>query len=321
MCGAALSDWNAMGARGSPLTPHAKFVDETLRDGLQNPSVTDPTAEQKLELVEHMVALGIDHVNVGLPVSSPRNREHAEALCRAIARQRLPILPIAAGRTVVGDLVPIVEIAQRTGIAPAAYAFLGGSEIRCWVENWRTDTLVQRTRDAVAFATGEGLEVCFVTEDTTRAHPGTLRALWTAALDAGAHRLCLADTVGHATSSGVRNLVLFARTVTTECGRPEVGLEWHGHNDRGLALDNALWAIEYGVERIHATALGVGERTGNTCMELLLLNLWLSGVRPLPDPSALDRYAECASRITCWPGRAPSSQRTAAEWATLLPCK
>ena len=164
----------------------------------------------------------------------------------------------------------------------------------------------------------EGVEVAYVTEDTTRAHPETLREIWKSALETGAKRLCLADTVGHATRDGVRNLVVFTRALIDETGIDDVGLDWHGHNDRGLALDNALWALEYGIDRIHGCALGIGERTGNTPMELLLLNLWLQGELELGDPSALDRYCEVAARGCKWAGRRLSSDRSASEWRGLL---
>ncbi len=311
-------DWNELGPRRALMHDGVTFLDETLRDGIQNPSVIDPSIEDKIELVHLMDQLGIHYVNVGLPASSARNKADTELLCREIDKSRLKIKPIAAGRTVVKDIEPIAEISQRTGVPLTVYAFVGSSEIRKLVENWSLEMLVDKTRQAVGFATGEGLEVCHVTEDTTRARPMTLRALWSAALEVGASRLCLADTVGYVTRTGVRNLVLFARTVADEAAGSHVGLDWHGHNDRGLALDNALWALEYGVDRIHGTARGVGERTGNTPMELLLLNLWLSREIDLADAALLDRYAEAAARATHWGGRAPGASRSAAEWKELV---
>ncbi|MCC6667767.1 MAG: 2-isopropylmalate synthase [Polyangiaceae bacterium] len=311
-------DWNR--SRGVAKLMHAgvTFQDETLRDGIQNPSVIDPKIEDKLELIALMDRLGIHLVNVGLPAASPRNLQDSVAACQAIVEQRLAIRPVMAARTVVSDIVPIAEIQQRVGIPCVAYAFIGTSEIRKLAESWDIELIVKRSTEAIAFAVKEGVEVAYVTEDTTRARPETLREIWKSALETGARRLCLADTVGHATRDGVRNLVVFTRALIDETGIDGVGLDWHGHNDRGLALDNALWALEYGIDRIHGCALGIGERTGNTPMELLLLNLWLQSELELPDPSALDRYCEVAARACRWTGRRLSSDRGAAEWQALL---
>lgn len=312
-------DWNRARGRAKLFDARVTFQDETLRDGIQNPSVIDPCIEDKLELIHIMNELGIHLVNVGLPAASSRNFEDSEKACREIASAGLKIKPVMAARTVVADVAPIAEISQRTGMPVQVYAFIGTSEIRKLAENWALETIVQRSTEAIAFAVKEGLEVAYVTEDTTRARPETLRTIWKSALETGASRLCLADTVGHATRDGVHNLVVFTRALIDETGIPDVGLDWHGHNDRGLALDNALWALEYGIDRIHGTALGIGERTGNVPMELLLLNLWLEDDLELPDPAALDRYCDVAKRATRWAGRRLSSDRAADEWPELVP--
>lgn len=312
-------DWNR--ARSIIKLMHAgvTFQDETLRDGIQNPSVIDPKIEDKVELIHLMDELGIHLVNVGLPAASLRNFSDSEIACREIVSSKLAIAPVMAARTVVSDIVPIAEIQQKVGIPVVAYAFIGTSEIRKLAENWDLESIVKKSTEAIAFAVKEGVDVAYVTEDTTRARPETLRTIWKSALETGAKRLCLADTVGHATRDGVRNLVVFTRALIDETGIDGVGLDWHGHNDRGLALDNALWALEYGIDRIHGCALGIGERTGNTPMELLLLNLWLQGELALPDPAALDRYCEVAARACKWSGRRLSSDREATEWGSLVP--
>jgi len=310
-------DWNRARAVSQLLRPGVTFQDETLRDGIQNPSVIDPTIEDKLELIHLMDRLGIHLVNVGLPAASKRNFDDSERACREIVGSKLAIRPVMAARTVVNDIKPIADIQQRVGVPVSAYAFIGTSEIRKLAENWDLDGIVAKSTEAIEFAVKEGVEVAYVTEDTTRARPETLRVIWKSALEHGAKRLCLADTVGHVTRDGVRNLVVFTRALIDETGIEGVGLDWHGHNDRGLALDNALWALEYGIDRIHGCALGIGERTGNTPMELLLLNLWLQGELELADPSALDRYCEAAARACEWHGRRLSSDRDVRDWAEL----
>jgi 2-isopropylmalate synthase len=162
------------------------------------------------------------------------------------------------------------------------------------VEKWDLGFLLKVSGDAIAFAAGHGLPVAFVTEDTTRSDPEALRPLFLNAIDKGARRLCICDTVGHACPAGVSNLVRFAREVVAESG-VHVELDWHGHRDRGLSLANALTAIGEGVRRIHGTALGVGERVGNVPMDLLLVNLKLFGVIDR-DLTPLREYVEVAAR-------------------------
>ncbi len=291
-------DWNRAGPTVRLLRPGATLLDETLRDGLQNPSVSDPSIDEKVALVHRMAALGIHAVNLGLPAASARQRADVLALATEIARERLPILACSAGRTVIADLAPIADVSQKAGIAVEAYAFIGSSGIRRYVEAWDLASILERSAAAIAFAVREGLRVCYVTEDTTRTDAATLRALFVNAIDNGATALCLADTVGHATPNGVRALFAFAKSVVTETGVP-VRLDWHGHNDRGLALQNAMWALQYGADRVHATALGIGERVGNVPMELVLLNLGLRGEMRV-EKDEIAAYCANAARALGW---------------------
>jgi len=292
-------DWNRAGPTVSLLRPGVTLLDETLRDGLQNPSVNDPPLSEKIALVRRMDALGIHAVNLGLPASSARNRADVVALAKEVGRHGLRIQACAAGRTVVGDLAPIADVSQEAGIAIEAYAFIGSSAIRSYVEAWDLTSILRRSAEAIEFAVRHGLSVCYVTEDTTRTHPDTLRVLLTSAIDHGATALCLADTVGHATPDGVRALVRFAREVIRETGVRPVRLEWHGHNDRGLALQNAFWALQAGVDRVHGTALGIGERVGNVPMELVLLNLAIRGEMAV-ETDAIAAYCAHAARALGW---------------------
>ncbi len=280
-------DWNRSAGAFDYADARVELDDETLRDGLQNPSVLDPPIERKLELLHLMADLGIQSADIGLPGAGPRAREAALALAREIAEQGLPVAPNCAARTVRADIQPIVDIAQATGLRMEVGAFIGSSPIRRFAEGWEADMMLRATEDAVSFAVAEGLDVMYVTEDTTRSRPETLRELYGTAIECGARRICLADTVGHATPDGVRALVRFAREVVDASGEA-VELDWHGHRDRGLGLANALAAIEEGIDRVHGTALGIGERVGNVEMDLLLVNLKLLGahdrdLRRLPE--------------------------------------
>ena len=262
-------DWNKVARTGRVIPNGVEFFDETLRDGLQNPSVKDPDIADKLELVQLMDKLGIHVADIGLPGSSARAFEDCLRICQEITSSKLKIKVATAGRTVASDLTPMIDLSQRAGIPVEVYAFLGSSPIRGLAEDWDLSRLKKMTKEAIEVSVKGGLEVCFVTEDTTRSRPEMLSELFKVAIDAGASALCLCDTVGHATPDGVRNLIRFARGVTMSMGRADVRIDWHGHNDRGLALVNSILALEVGADRVHGTALGIGERVGNAQMELI----------------------------------------------------
>ncbi|MBX6364207.1 MAG: 2-isopropylmalate synthase [Gemmatimonadetes bacterium] len=293
-----IHDWNTAGDAVDPrrLGP-VELDDETLRDGLQSPSVQDPPVDVKIRILHLMAELGIATADIGLPGAGPRAVADVRALALEIARDKLPIGANCAARTVRADIEPIARISQEVGIPIEACTFIGSSPIRQYAEGWTLDKMLRATEDAVTFAVAEGLPVMYVTEDTTRARPETLKALYGLAIECGASRLCLADTVGHATPAGVRNLVRFVREEIVAPSGKDVKLDWHGHRDRGLGLANTLAAIEAGVDRVHGTALGIGERVGNTEMDLLLVNLKLLGVHD-HDLSKLDEYCRLVSEAT-----------------------
>ncbi len=286
-------DWNRLPGSFDFSRVTVELDDETLRDGLQNPSVTDPPIDKKVELLHLMVELGIHSADIGLPGAGPRAYEAVLALAREIVDGGLPISANCAARTVRADIEPIARVAQATGLRLEVGAFIGSSPIRQYAEGWDLGRILAATRDAVGFAVGEGLDVMYVTEDTTRSRPEALRELYGAAIEAGARRICLADTVGHATPHGVRQLVRFAKEIVSDAG-DDVRVDWHGHRDRGFGLANALAAIEEGVDRVHGTALGIGERIGNVEMDLLLVNLKLLGVHDR-DLTRLPEYCRVAA--------------------------
>ena len=280
-------DWNRIDAPFDWTRARVDLNDETLRDGLQSPSVQDPSLDTKRRLLHLMADLGIVAADIGLPGAGPRVVEQVRALAQEIARHKLPIAPNCAARTVVADVEPVVRISQEVGIPIEAATFIGSSPIRQYAEDWTIDRMQKATAEAVTFAVRHGLPVMYVTEDTTRADPETLKLLYGTAIDCGATRICLADTVGHATPDGVKALVKYVRREIV--GKKAVKIDWHGHRDRGMGLINCLAAIEAGVDRVHATALGVGERVGNAEMDLLIVNLKLLGAHRA-DLSKLPEY-------------------------------
>jgi 2-isopropylmalate synthase len=251
-------------------------TDESLRDGLQSPSIHHPDIQDKVYLLYLMRDLGIDAADLGLCGAGDRFKYHVTVLAREISNQGMPIQPQSAARTMQADIAPIVDASEEAGIPIEACIFLGTSPIRQYAEGWDLDFLLRQTEESVSFAIEHGLPVMFVTEDTTRARPEALREIYTTAIRAGAQRICVADTVGHATPEGVRALVSFLCELVQEIN-PEVGIDWHGHRDRGMDIVNTLVAIEAGADRVHACGLGIGERSGNTPMEILLVNLNLLG--------------------------------------------
>jgi 2-isopropylmalate synthase len=291
-------DWNKVAPRLRKPERHIGFDDETLRDGLQSPSVCEPPVEKKIELLYLMEALGIDTADIGLPGAGGTHAAGVELMAREIAEHHLKIRPNCAARTHKNDIVPIVEISQRAGIPIEACTFIGSSPIRFFAEDWTLDKLLQMTEEAVSFAVGEGLPVMFVTEDTTRADPETIRALYRTAIRCGARAVCVCDTVGHATPDGAREVVRFVRGIIDEQGE-KVRLDWHGHQDRGLGVINSIAAIEGGADQLHGSALGMGERVGNTPMDQLLVNLKLLGWIE-NDLSRLREYCDEAAAACRW---------------------
>ncbi|MFO7894885.1 MAG: LeuA family protein [Longimicrobiales bacterium] len=293
-----IHDWNTVADAFdyAALRP-VELDDETLRDGLQSPSAQDPPIDAKIEILHLMEELGIHAVDLGLPGAGPRAVAAVRALAQEIADQRLRIAANCAARTVRADVEPIARITQETGVAIEAATFIGSSPVRQYAEDWTLDRMLRATEDAVKFAVAEGLDVMYVTEDTTRATPETLKQLYGAAVACGAGRICIADTVGHATPNGVRQLVRFIRSEIIEPSGESVKVDWHGHRDRGLALPNTLAAVEEGVDRVHGSAMGIGERVGNAEMDLLLVNLKLLGLHDY-DLRRLPEYCRRVAEAT-----------------------
>jgi 2-isopropylmalate synthase len=293
-------DWNTVHDRS--MVPAGKVLlnDESLRDGLQSPSVRDPSIEEKIEILHLMEAVGINMLDLGLPGAGPRAVAHCEALAREIGRAKLKIKPNCAARTHQNDIRPIAEIVQRTGVPIEAATFIGSSPIRRYTEDWTDDFLLRTTENAVKYAVSLGLEVMYVTEDTTRCDPETIQRLYSTAIACGAKAIVICDTCGHATPMGVVALMHFVVNEVVKPSGEDIRVEWHGHCDRGLAVANAIAALVAGAEVVHATACGIGERVGNTQMDQMLMNLKLLGTEPWKsrDLTKLKDYCEAVSKAT-----------------------
>jgi 2-isopropylmalate synthase len=289
-----IHDWNSP---SECISQSVSFCDETLRDGLQSPSVRTPPLEQELRILHLMESLEIESADIGLPGTGALVAAEALGLASEIVSQKMRIQPYCASRTFVADIRPIVEISQRVGIPIVVATFIGTSPIRHYVEGWDLDVILRHSEGAIRYAVDSGLPVAFVTEDTTRSRPEVLRKLYSEAISWGASSLVLCDTVGHATPSGARRLVEFVRNEIVAPSGTKVLIEWHGHSDRGLGVINAISAFEAGADRLHGCGLGIGERVGNVPMDLLLVNMRLMGYIQR-DLSALKDYCGTISEAT-----------------------
>jgi 2-isopropylmalate synthase len=274
--------------------------DETLRDGLQSPSVRDPLIQDKITILHLMESLGINSLNLGLPGAGPRAVEHVTALAREIVDNKLRIRANCAARTHENDIRPIAEITQKTGLRIEAATFIGSSPIRRFTEGWTEDFLLQTTEKAVTYAVSLGLDPMYVTEDTTRCDPEMVKKLYSTAIRCGARAIVICDTAGHATPMGAFALVRFVLDQVVKPSGEKIRVDWHGHCDRGLGVPNAMAALVAGADCVHASALGVGERVGNTQMDLMLVNLRLMGIPPwaTQDLTRLKDYCVAVARAT-----------------------
>jgi len=292
-------DWNSV-EKVAPLSPkrRIKFFDETLRDGIQSPSVVDPAIDDKIRLVDLADSLGIDSTDIGLPGAGKRAVEDCTILAEHIRDAKLKIKAGCAARTHQNDVQAVIDISQKVGIEIEVMCFIGSSPIRQYAENWDLARILDLSASAIDLARRYDLPVSYVTEDTTRSRPEVLHRLFTNAVEHGAHRVVVCDTVGHVTPDGIKNLLKFTRNLLDGIGRHDVGIDWHGHNDRGLGVVNSIFAIEYGADRVHGTALGIGERVGNAALDQILLNLKLLGELPDHDLSKLLLWCKVASQAT-----------------------
>jgi isopropylmalate/homocitrate/citramalate synthase len=293
-------DWNTSHPQSLRPAQNVLLNDETLRDGLQSPSVRDPLIQDKIAILHLMEALGINSLNLGLPGAGARAVEHVTALAREIVNHKMKIRANCAARTHENDIRPIAEITQKTGLPIEAATFIGSSPIRRYTEGWTDDFLLQTTEKAIKFAVSLGLSPMYVTEDTTRCDPEMVKKLYSTAIANGARAIVICDTAGHATPMGAFALVRFVIAEVVKPSGEKVRVDWHGHCDRGLGVPNAMAALVAGADCVHASALGVGERVGNTQMDLMLVNLKLMGIAPwtTQDLTKLKDYCVAVARAT-----------------------
>ena len=241
-------DWNPKGDQPEPAG--LLLNDETLRDGLQSPSVKAPTIDQKLASCTCSIASASIPPTSGCPAPVHTSSRTSSASPREI--RRMPTEGAGELRRADPGRRHPADRRHRPahGLPIECCCFIGSSPIRRYAEDWTVDYLQRCTEEAVGFAVRQGLTVMYVTEDTTRSDPDTLRRLFSTAIRAGASRLCIADTVGHATPDGARAIVRFVKSIVEEHGGG-VGIDWHGHRDRDMGTINSIAAHR---GRCHARA-------------------------------------------------------------------
>src|SRR2546430_8858983 len=172
-------DWNRVGEGGAAFDwsrVRVDLNDETLRDGLQSPSVRDAALDVKKRLLHLMADLGIVAADIGLPGAGPRVVEQVRALATEIRDARLPIAPNCAARTVIADIEPIVRVAHEVGITIEAATFIGSSPIRQYAEDWTLDRIVQSTGEAGTHSPKHRPPPMYPTQDPPPAEPQALQA-------------------------------------------------------------------------------------------------------------------------------------------------
>ncbi len=270
-------DWNDN--HSSQQSPIISVHDESLRDGLQAPyAIKHPSLDEKLHLLRLMDDIGIDTANIGFPASSNIQKNMIEQIAVHKGREDWILNLMAAARSHLSDVQVIVDIVQKTGIEIEAGIFIGSSEMRRFIHQWEMKDMIKKSTEAIKLARKNNIPVMFVTEDTTRAFPNTIATLYQAAIENGANKLCICDTVGFADPQGTENLVSYVKNKIVRDQNVDgntIQIEWHGHKDRFFDMANSWAAIGAGATRVEGTLLGVGERSGNTPTEALVLNLLL----------------------------------------------
>jgi len=283
-------DWNPPSVRRRQVD----VADSTFCDGLQSPSVVDPPQHEKRRLLSLMCELGLRSAAIGHPGSGPRQFADALDLARELVRAQMPLDAWCGARASVKDVATVLDVRERSGLDVEIAVSLSLSPIRLGAEGISIDRVQEAADTSIAFAVRAGARVVAVIEDAARTPPALLAVLIRHVLALGASAVRISDTVGHATPDGTRALLRFATEhVQVRSGRA-VRVDWHGQHDRGLALANALAAVDAGADRVLASALGLGARCGTVPLESLLTNLRLTGRWP-HTLGGLQEYCESAA--------------------------
>jgi 2-isopropylmalate synthase len=267
-------DWNTPTVRRQPI----EVGDVTLSEGLLSPSVVDPSQPDKRRLLSLMPVLGLRAVSLGHPGLGVRQFSTVLNLARELMLAQWELDASCVARASVKDVASALDVRERSGLDVEVAVTLAVSPIQMEAEGLSAARLRDAAEASIAFAVRAGARVVAVLDDASRTPPEQLAPVLRDVAALGASAVRLADSAGRATPDATRALVRFvSEHLRTRTGRP-VRLDWVGQNDRGLALANAMAAVDAGVDRVFASALGLGSRSGITPMELLLTNLRVNGL-------------------------------------------
>lgn len=264
------------------------LYDTTLRDGEQTVGVVLSPGD-KLEIARALDAAGVDRIEAGFARVS---EEDAEAI-RKIAAAGLRAEVWGFARAVPADVEQLVELGVGAAVIESPI-----SDAKLEALGVTHDSMLDRIRKAVAFATGHGLRVAFFGVDSTRAEEDFYRRAYEAAIEAGATEAVVVDTIGIATPEAAAHLV--GRTV--DWLGADVPVHWHGHDDFGLATAAAVAAVQAGASWVQGTVNGMGERAGNA--NIAEVALALEALYGIPTRLKLDRVRELSQLVQARSGYA-----------------
>lgn len=270
-----------------------QVLDTSLRDGLQDAQIRHPSLEEKERLVDILVQVGVEAIDIAIPIARGSHLREAIQLARRIPSN---VTVACLARTDASDIQAAVDLAQGAGRPIETIVFCGASPLRRWVEDWDVTEITEWMAKSVNFASKQGLIPTVATEHTTQTEPEVIKQIYLAGLDNGGQKVCIADTSGAASPISTEKIIRFFRDEVLKSFN-DVDIDWHGHNDRGLSVINSLVALSAGAQRVHGTAIGIGERAGNTPLEQMLINLKMARDPKRQDLGAISELATFAAEI------------------------
>src|SRR5215207_9872650 len=246
------------------------IFDTTLRDGEQSPGAT-MTVEEKLEMSDALVELGVDIIEAGFPAASPGDFEAVKLIAERVKGATVAGL-CRANHNDIERAAKAIQGAESARI----HTFIATSDIHLEHKlKMSREQLVERVAEMVAFAKSFTSDVEFSAEDATRSDWDFLVQIFDTAIKAGATTLNVPDTVGYTTPAEYANLMAYLQERVP--GIDDVIISVHCHNDLGMGTANTLAAIAAGARQAEVTVNGIGERAGNTALEEVVMALATRG--------------------------------------------
>jgi homocitrate synthase len=258
------------------------IIDSTLREGEQF-ALANFSLADKLAIAKALDAFGVEYIEVTTPVASLESRR----TCEALANLGLNAKILTHTRAHLDD----ARVAVECGVYGVDILFGTSSELRSFSHGRDVDGIIAQSLEVIEFVESQGCNVRFSSEDTFRSDKRDLLKVYAAADAAGVHRVGLADTVGVASPSQVRELVADVRAVV------HCDIEFHGHNDTGCAIANAFEAVRSGATHVDTSIMGIGERNGITPLGGLLARMFTLNPQRLQRKYNLEMLPELDAMI------------------------